>query len=275
MTTPSVKSPTTAQLAADFATQTGELGAVRALLAHRDVDRRALLLTGTDAEVDKFDGDTVKLERRLARAEARQGAIREAHAAAAERELEERRSALRADAEEKRELAKAAYLRVEALLKDTFSDLALIYEADAAIANSNANSPAGATALLPVEAYFRWTDAEPDRVETVERRMPRPGYVAQVGKAIPERDRTEVETMTRVVPGRAAVRPDPLYDVLSAPALRPGDAPLRVAGTPLPMAGHPVRKLQPVPPPPEPAANAATASGPGAGLNTTMPARAG
>lgn len=274
MTTP--PKPTTAALGADFEKQLAEIIAVKAMLARRDIDRRALLLTGTDAEVDKFDGDTLKLERRLARAEARQGAIREAHVVAAERELEERKAALRADAEEKRELAKAAYLRVEATLKDMFSDLEIIREADAAIANSNANLPAGAPELRPVEADFRWLNAEPDRVETVERRMPRPGYVAQVGEAIPERDRTEVETTTRVVPGRAAVRPDPLYDVLSAPALRPGDAPLRVAGTPLPMAGHHVKRLQPMPPLPEPAASAPGAPTAAAGsLNVKTPAMAG
>ncbi len=269
------KSPTTAELAADFEKQSAERVAVDAMLANRDAGRRALLLTGSDAEVDKFDADTLKLERRRARAEARLQAIRDEHKLAAERELEARKVALRTAAEARREAAAPVYLQLETKLQGIIEDLAILFEADQAIAQSNANLPAGTlTPLRPVEADFRWVAALPSRIEQAARRQAsNPGPLAgDTGGA----EQPAGETVARVIEGRSAVRPDPLYDVIEVPALRPGDQPLRVSGTPLRLTGHSVTKLQPVPPLPDPAAAAATAPAPaGAGpLNVTAGANA-
>jgi len=243
---PQVDAPKTPdELAAAFPAARDELCTVNVLLSKRGDERKAILLSGTDADVIEHDRRTVALELRRDRAAARIESIRQEYPAAAERKLEADRVALRASAEQKRESGTAAYLRAEAKLREVFADLAIVFDADQAISSANANTAKDSPPLLPVEADFRWVDGIPSRVETRERKIPRsiirqPGTIETID---------EIATQSVVIPGRPAVRPAPLYDVLEAPALRPGDSPLRVLGTPVsPFLGHSVTKLKPAAP---------------------------
>lgn len=250
-------SPTTAQLRGDFDKTAQEQSLATTLLSGRDADRQKLLLSASDSEIIKFDGETKKLELRRDRALARQQAIRAEYPAVAERELQEQKIALRAAAEKARERGKAAHLRAEQAIKEFFEAELLVFEADAEIAASNENLPDGVANLLPVEADFRWAAGEPSRIAHGERHVLPPGFVAQVGQAVTEKDRSHVEPETRVIHGRPAVRPEPLYQVMECPPLRPGDVALRVSGTPLGLGGHRAKRLQPAPGLPEHTASTA------------------
>jgi hypothetical protein len=244
-TKPSAGQPTTAELAADFERQRQEQRTVTVLLSSRAEERKKLLLTGTDADVIEHDRRTVTLELRRDRAAARIDAIRRDHQAAIGPELEMAKTAMRADAETQRKAGTAAYLRAEENLKKVFADLAIVSAADQAIANANANPVNDATSLLPCEADYRWVDGVPDRTETVSRRAPKISAVLRPGTSRAD-EGDEVEMTTRIIHGRAAVRPPALYNELEAPALRPGDAPLRVPGTSAsPFHTVPVKKLKP------------------------------